>query len=121
MKILADVNVSRSVVERLRAAGHETMRVTEVMDPRASDAAIIAEARKRSAVVLSHDQDHGALLAISGAVGPSLVNLRVSQVDAGHLAARLVSVLQSLKAELEAGAVVTVEDHRVRIHRLPIA
>jgi D-alanyl-D-alanine carboxypeptidase len=60
VKILADVNVSRRVVERLRDRGFSVVRVSEVADPRSRDEDIIALARTMKAVIVSH---------ISGYVG----------------------------------------------------
>jgi predicted nuclease of predicted toxin-antitoxin system len=57
VKFLADVNVSRYVVDRLRSKGFDVVRVVEVLDPRSSDDRILDEARRRSAIVISHDQD----------------------------------------------------------------
>ncbi len=120
MKLLADVKVSRRVVERLRVAGVEAVRVPEVMAARAADADIVAEAALRGAILVSHDQDFSAILAAGRAIGPSLVNLRVSTVDADRHGAVILAALAAAAEDLEAGAIVTVDDRGMRIHRLPI-
>jgi predicted nuclease of predicted toxin-antitoxin system len=120
MKLLADVNVSRHVVSRLKALGYDATRVSDIMSPRSSDNEIISEARQRGAVLLSHDQDFGAILAITGAVDPSFINLRVSYVDTERLAQAIAAVLRATEADLLAGSVVTLDDVGVRIHRLPL-
>jgi predicted nuclease of predicted toxin-antitoxin system len=121
MKFLADVNVSRHIVEHLRLQGHSVLRVPEIMDPRSSDRAILSEARDRSTVVISFDQDLGAILAVTGASSPSLVNLRVTYTDAERLAATIGWLARIAEADLLAGAVVTIDDAGMRIHRLPLA
>ena len=121
MNFLADVNVSRHVVEHLRSQGHSVVRVPETMDPRSPDQAIISEARRRGAIVISFDQDFGAILAVSGATSPSLVNLRVTYTDANRLAATIAGVARIAEADLLAGAVVTIDDTGIRVHRLPLA
>jgi predicted nuclease of predicted toxin-antitoxin system len=121
MNFLADVNISRHVVAHLRSWGHSVARVPEVMDPKSSDQAIISEARRRGAVVISFDQDFGAILAVGGASSPSLVNLRVSYAAADKLAATIAAVARIAEADLLAGAVVTADDTGVRVHRLPLA
>lgn len=120
MKFLADVNVSRHVVEHLRSQGHSVVRVPEILDPGSPDDAVIAEARRWGAIVISFDQDFGAILAVTGATSPSLVNLRVSFTDAGRLAAMIASIARIAEADLMAGAVVTIDDSGVRVHRLPL-
>ena len=120
VKFVADVNVSRHVVAYLRSAGLDVVRVPEIMDERAADVDIIAEARRRGAVVISHDQDFTAILAVSGATLPSLLNVRVSYVDAERLAQKITAVLKATEQELITGAIVTLDDRGVRLHRLPI-
>jgi predicted nuclease of predicted toxin-antitoxin system len=55
MKLLVDVNISRYVAARLRSEGFEVVHVPEIMDPRAPDLEIVAEALRLDAVVVSHD------------------------------------------------------------------
>ncbi len=121
MKFLADVNISRLVVERLRSEGYSVARVSEIMDPRTPDQEIISEARRRGAVVISFDQDFGAILAVSGATGPSLVNLRVTYTDVERVATAIATVARMTETDLLAGAVVTLDDVGVRVHRLPLS
>jgi predicted nuclease of predicted toxin-antitoxin system len=120
MKVLADVNISPKVVARLRDAGIDAVRVSDVLDPRASDEEVLAEAVRSDAILISRDQDFSGLLAATGATKPSHVNVRVSVVDPDRLAALLVSVLTATAADLSAGAIVTVDDARTRVHRLPV-
>jgi predicted nuclease of predicted toxin-antitoxin system len=120
VKFLADVNVSRQVVARLRAEGFDVVRVPEIMDGRSPDEEIVHEARRRNAVVISHDQDFTSLLATTGATTPSLINIRVSYVDIGRLSNTIAAVIRKTSQELESGAIVTVNDAGVRVHRLPV-
>ena len=120
LKLLADVNISALVVARLRDAGVEVTRVVEIMDRRASDAEIVAAARQRDAVLLSHDQDFGALLAIAGANKPSLINLRTSSVDVDFLTRCILRARATAASELSQGAIVTMEDGGMRVRGLPI-
>ena len=120
MRFLADVNVSRLVVERLKTYGYSIVRVPELMDPRTPDQEIIAEARRQGATLISFDQDFGAILAVSGVVSPSLVNLRVTDVDVDELANAIATAIRLTETDLSAGAVVTLDDNGVRVHRLPL-
>jgi len=109
------------VVGLLRRSGVVVARVTDVMDARSSDLEVIAVARAREAVLLTHDQDFSYLLASSGATRPSLVNLRTKSVDAEFLAGCITRALREAFEEIAAGAVVTVEDRGIRVRRLPIS
>ncbi len=115
MKLLADVNVSVLVVARLRTAGVDVLRVSECMDARSSDSDIV-----RAAVLLSHDQDFSAMLAMGGAAKPSLINLRTSSVDPDFLSQCILRALAGAVLELQAGAIVTVHEGGARVRRLPI-
>lgn len=120
MKLLADVNVSVLVVARLRTAGVDVVRVCEFMDARSPDSDIVRSALERGAVLLSHDQDFSAMLAMNGAAKPSLLNLRTSSVDPDFLSQCILRALTEAAPELQAGAIVTVEDGGARVRRLPI-
>jgi predicted nuclease of predicted toxin-antitoxin system len=121
MKLLIDVNLSPRVAAALRARGHDAVRVSDILDPRASDETIISDALRRGAVIVTRDQDFSMLLVTTGAAKPSIVNLRVSTVDADVLATLIDAIVQDRAADLEGGAIVTVDDRRVRIRRLPVA
>jgi predicted nuclease of predicted toxin-antitoxin system len=120
VKILADVNVSVLVVARLREMNVEVERVPAVMDPRTADHDIVDFAARSGAVLLTHDQDFTAILALSGSRKPSLINLRTSSIDFEFLARCVQSAILEASAELRAGAIVTVEDGGIRVRLLPI-
>ncbi len=121
MRLLADLNISPRVVEHLRAIGHDVERVGQTLDARATDEQILSDASRRSAIVVTRDQDFSALIVTRGAVAPSLLNLRVSEVDAEAVARLIASVLRAVEQDLAAGAIVTVDDGGMRVRRLPVA
>lgn len=120
MKLLVDVNLSPRVVAALRAEGLDAVRVTDIMPATSTDEDIMAMAVRLGAVVVSRDQDFSTLLAVSGATQPSHVNLRVSFVDPARLAECIVTAVRNLADDLAAGAIVTIDDARMRVHRLPV-
>jgi predicted nuclease of predicted toxin-antitoxin system len=120
MRILADVNISPRVVAALRADGFDAVRVSDIMPATSSDEEILAAAVRLGAVLISQDQDFSALLAISGATQPSHVNLRVTFVDADRLARTIATAMRAAADDLLAGAIITIDDARVRVHRLPV-
>ena len=58
MRLLADENVSRLVVELLRAAGYDVASVRETR-PGASDKDVLDEADSSDRVLLTEDRDFG--------------------------------------------------------------
>jgi predicted nuclease of predicted toxin-antitoxin system len=70
--------------------------------------------------IITMDLDFGGLLALSGMTRPSVIIFRLRNPDANHINKMLKDMLPELLDELEAGAIITVEEKRVRVRRLPI-
>lgn len=121
MKLFADINISTRVVAGLRALGHDIERMDRFLSPTADDTAIAAFVDREGGALITRDQDFSAILAMSGASGPSIVNLRHSRTDSPFLVGLLDAVLRSHEADLRAAAIVTIDDGGVRVHPLPIA
>ena len=121
MRLLIDANLSPRVAATLHDAGHEAVHVADIGMLGASDDAILAHAAAAGQVIVSADTDFGELLAVTGAVRPSVVLLR----SADHLtqdqqAVLLVANLPAVTAELDAGAVVSIARGRLRVRPLPV-
>ena len=61
MKFLLNMNMPRELGRQLAAKGHEWRHVRDIAMARASDVAILEEARKSQDVVVTHDLDYGHL------------------------------------------------------------
>jgi predicted nuclease of predicted toxin-antitoxin system len=121
MRLLVDQNLSRRVAAALRSAGHDVVHTSEVELSTASDDAIASFAAATDRVVVSADTDFGTLLAITGASQPSVVLVRLrAPRPAEALAAVVIANLEDVSADLESGAIVVLEDERVRIRPLPL-
>jgi len=120
MKLLLDQGLPRSAVRHLADMEIEAEHVGELGMSRATDADILQAALQRQAVVVTLDSDFHALLAMSGAVSPSVVRIRIEGLKGEPLAAIVQRVLTVAGTELEAGAVVSVTTDRIRVRRLPI-
>lgn len=120
VKVLLDVNLSRRVAAELRRAGVIVHLVVDEMDPRSPDETVIEWAAHQGAVIVSRDQDFSAILAIRERTGPSLINLRVAEVDPARLAGLIAATIKTFSEDLSAGAVITLDDRHARIHRLPL-
>jgi predicted nuclease of predicted toxin-antitoxin system len=120
VRILVDVNLSPSWVEVLVGNGHEATHWTSVGDPRASDRDIMEWARTNGHVVFTHDLDFGVLLALTRAVGPSVVQVRTQDVLPSAIAGLVVAALHQHEAMLLRGAIVSVDEATSRVRVLPI-
>ena len=100
--------------------GHRVVHVGDVEMSRALDEEILAYALSRGSTVVTLDADFHALLAQSGAAGPSVIRLRVQGKSAGEICDILATVLGECGEDLERGAVATADEARVRVRRLPM-
>ena len=101
-------------------AGLDAVHAGEIGLSAATDAEILEVGRRDSRVVITLDADFHALLAVSGAAGPSAVRLRVEGLRARGAMDLILEVAQTFSRELVAGAVVTVHAGRMRIRALPL-
>lgn len=120
MKVVIDMNASPKWVAALNDAGIDAQHWSEIGQPNASDHEIVAYAANNRCVILTRDLDFVEILAASDRVTPSVVLLRESDRFAPIAVARVTTALRSLAAELEAGAIVSLTSHRLRVRRLPI-
>jgi predicted nuclease of predicted toxin-antitoxin system len=120
MKLVVDVNLPPKWVEFLATRGIEAVHWSSVGDLRATDAEITLWAREGGFVVLTSDLDFSALLATSGASGPSVLQVRSQDVFPESLGAQVVGVMQEQSEALESGAIVTIDEIAARVRVLPI-
>jgi predicted nuclease of predicted toxin-antitoxin system len=71
-------------------------------------------------IVFTHDLDFGAILAATQANAPSVIQVRTQDVMPSHLETVIVAAMQQYEAELDAGALVIVNEGRLRVRLLPL-
>jgi len=120
MKFLVDMNLSPSWVEVFTKEGWEAVHWSAVGQAAATDQVIMDWARENGHIVYTHDLDHGTILALTKAVGPSLIQVRTQDVMPETLGRRLVEVVRKYESLLETGALVTVDETKSRVRVLPI-
>ncbi len=120
MRLLLDQGLPRSTVEHLHKLGIEATHVGELGLATASDERILKFAVQERFVVATLDGDFHALLAMSKALAPSVVRIRIEGLRAESLANLLKSVLEICADDLERGAMVSVTEGAVRMRRLPM-
>lgn len=120
MRFVVDMNLSPKWCEVLQAEGWDAIHWSAVASIRAPDPEIMLWALRDSRVVLTHDLDFGALLALTRASGPSVVQVRTQDVRPQSLAPILIPVLHQYQRELEAGAIMVIDEARCRVRLLPL-
>ena len=120
MNYLLNMNVPRSLGEKLEDEGHQCRHVGDIGLGQADDVEIVAEARDKQSVIITHDLDYGDLLAFSGATSPSVIIFRVRNAHPQHLFDRLQQNWRDIDQALKDGSIVLIEDSAIRIRRLPV-
>jgi predicted nuclease of predicted toxin-antitoxin system len=106
MRFVLDQGIPRDAAVRLRAHGHECVHVGEVGMHNATDEEILASAT--GAIVVTLDADFHAILAVSGASGPSVIRLRIQ----GLRAPEITTLIENVIAEFRNGSATWMLDHR---------
>jgi len=120
VKILIDMNLSPTWVEFLIVNGFESQHWSKVGDPRATDESIMRHAREHGFVVFTHDLDFGNILAVTHALGPSVVQVRTEDPVPSAIGHMVVVSLREYEPHLLRGALLTVEMDRWRGRILPL-
>src|SRR5688572_28868835 len=110
MKLLVDMNLSPAWVPVLQAAGHEAVHWSEVGNPRAKDEELMAWTLESACVVFTHDLDFGALLAITAAEGPSVIQIRADDVTPEAQSGALLEALTRFAESLKRGALIAIDE-----------
>lgn len=121
MKILVDMNLSPDWVTVFTNHGITAVHWSTLGDPRATDTEIMDWARANGYVVLTHDLDFGAALALTSAQGPSVIQIRTQDVTPEHLEPEVAKVLKDHASLLESGCLIVIDESRERIRMLPLS
>jgi predicted nuclease of predicted toxin-antitoxin system len=120
MRFLADMGVSLRVVSWLRELGHNVVHLRDECLQRLPNGDIFQKGFAEQRIVLTFDLDFGEILAESTGKIVSVVLFRLRDSRTEVVIQRLEAVLDQSSAELLQGAIVVVEDGRLRVRKLPI-
>jgi predicted nuclease of predicted toxin-antitoxin system len=120
MKIVIDMNLSPRWVQVLKDAGLETVHWSAIGLATAKDSEIMTYAAGNDSIVLTHDLDFGAILAVTHGEKPSVVQIRAEDLRPEVIGKRVINALHQMKAELESGALLTIDTKRIRLRLLPL-
>jgi predicted nuclease of predicted toxin-antitoxin system len=116
MRFLADENVSRRIIERLRAGGFDVISIGETRSG-APDRDVLEAANAEGCILITEDRDFGELVIRQrlGVRGIILLELdHLSNVAEADLVAEIVSI----HADKLLGNLLVVEPGRIRVRPL---
>lgn len=120
MKLLIDMNLSPKFIEILNNSGFDAVHWSSIGNPRSTDSEILNYAKIHNFVILTHDLDFGDILAATGAIAPSVLQIRTQNVSTEYLSDILIKSLKKYRVNLEQGALLSVDETRSRVRILPI-
>ena len=120
VSIVLDLNLAIEWPEFFRNNGWNADHWSAIGDIRASDAEILAWAKENGRIVVTSDLDFGALLAMSGANGPSVILIRSRDHQPSVIGNVLVDVMKRHESALEYGALMVMDTESFRVKILPI-
>lgn len=120
IRLLLDQGLPRSAAHLLRQAGWDVQHVGECGLAAASDADILDAAREAESIVCTLDADFHALLATSGADGPSVIRIRREGLQGADFTALILAIWPRIESAVRRGAMVTVTEQAIRFRHLPI-
>lgn len=119
LRFLADHCISNSIVEALSSAGHEVLKLRDVMPQESPDSAVIEKAQELGAILLSLNGDFADIVTYppSKYRGIVCLQLRNHPETIPNVMARLIAYLHSevdRRLHLQ-GKLVLVEPDRIRV------
>ena len=120
MKILMDMNLSPMWVEIFASHEIEAIHWSRVGAANAADSEIMKYAQINDYTILTYDLDFSAMLAASRRDRPSIIQLRTGDIIPDNAAPLVIKALKQWTAEIEAGAILTIELNKARLRILPL-
>jgi predicted nuclease of predicted toxin-antitoxin system len=120
MKFLLDENLPPSFSNLLRKEGIEARHVSEVGLESTEDDVIVSFVAKSGEIIITYDLDFSRIISAITSQSPSLITLRVTKLNSKIFLRIFNDVISSCRADLEIGAMITVEDDRIRVRKLPV-
>jgi predicted nuclease of predicted toxin-antitoxin system len=117
MRFLADENCDFTVVEALRAAGHDVLCISEIT-PRAEDSEVIKIADDEKRILLTEDKDFGQLVYSYGQKTLGVIFLRFPTSTRRQISRAVINLVKQQGDKL-AGCFITVQPGRIRISHVP--
>jgi predicted nuclease of predicted toxin-antitoxin system len=120
VKLLVDMNLSPSWVERLEGHRFEAVHWSTIGAATAPDVEILTWANEHHFVIITNDLDFSAILAAGAVDGPSVVQLRTQDLLSESAARIVARALEAHREDIERGALLSIDEGGTRVRMLPL-
>jgi len=120
VKLLVDMNLSPSWIDRLAQHGFEAIHWSAIGAATAPDDEILAWARQHNLVVVTNDLDFSAILAAGAIDGPSVVQVRTQDLLSDGAVSIVAKALEAHREDIERGALLSIDEGGTRVRMLPL-
>jgi len=120
MRIIIDMNLSPKWADYLIKNGIEAVHWSIVGSTDASDNEIITYAKTHEYTIFTNDLDFGFILAITHGKKPSVIQMRTGVLGMDRIGGIVVRAIEMLTADIENGALVTIDQRKTRVTLLPL-
>lgn len=118
--ILLDQGLPRSTVSVLRNQGWVVEHTGDIGLSRSTDAEILEYARRKNRTIITLDSDFHTILALTNASTPSVVRIRLEGLRGSELAFLIKKMWPKIEPQINAGALVSVNNAGIRIRNIPL-
>jgi len=115
------MNLSPRWVGVLSEHNIEAIHWSDVGRADASDIEIMTYAKANDYTVFTHDLDFSTILAITNSSKPSVLQIRIGDISPSINANLVIRALFAAAAEIEKGALITIDLHKTRLRILPLS
>lgn len=120
MKLLVDMNLSPSWVDRLARHGFEAVHWSTIGAATAPDVEILTWANEHAFVLITNDLDFSAILAASGGVSPSVVQIRTQDLLSDEVVRIVAKAIDAHREDIERGGLLSIDEAGTRVRLLPL-
>lgn len=120
MKLLLDMNLSPSWVDRLGRHGFEAVHWSTIGAATAPDVEILTWAKEHQFIVVTNDLDFSAILAAGGGATPSVVQVRNHDLLSDAVVGIVAEALKGHQQDIDRGALLSIDESGTRVRMLPL-
>jgi predicted nuclease of predicted toxin-antitoxin system len=121
IRILLDQGLPRSTASNLQGEKWDILHVGDIGLSKAQDTELIEYARENGRVIITLDSDFHAFIAVTNAESPSVIRIRIEGLKGPDMALLIRQIWPKIEFYVNQGAMVTVTEKSIRIHKLPLS